>query len=256
MSPRPPARPPKPRGTRPAARPDGRPERPRLERPRLERSRPVAPPAPPEPPRIPLLLASKNPGKLYELTQLLAELPFAVEGSDALRAVPTPTEDGATFEANARKKAIHYSRYIDTLVIADDSGLEVDALDGAPGVRSARLAGPTASDTDRVRLIVRRLERVPWEKRTARFRCVLAVARNGDVLETFEGTVEGLISFEPRGAEGFGYDPIFYYPAAEMTFAEMTAVEKNRVSHRGQALERAIGWLREYAVSHPPGGAR
>jgi XTP/dITP diphosphohydrolase len=253
MSPRPPARPSKPRGARPAG---ARPERPRGERPRLERARIDAPAAPPEPPRIPLLLASKNPGKLRELAQMLSELPFAVEGADVWSKVPAPTEDGATFEANARKKAIHYSRYVDALVIADDSGLEVDALDGAPGVRSARLAGPTASDTDRVRLIVRRLERVPWEKRTARFRCVLAVAHNGTVLETFEGTVEGLISFEPRGADGFGYDPIFYYPAAEMTFAEMTAAEKNRVSHRGQALERAVGWLREYAVSHPPEAAR
>ncbi len=250
MSPRPPARP-KPRATGPA-RP--RPEGPARARPRT--GGPERPPAPPEPPRIPLFLASKNPGKLRELAQMLADLPYAVEGADVLPSVPAPTEDGATFEANARKKAIHYSRHVDTLVIADDSGLEIDALDGAPGVRSARLAGPTASDTDRVRLIVRRLERVPWEKRTARFRCVLAVALNEHVLETFEGTVEGLISFEPRGAEGFGYDPIFYYPAAEMTFAEMTAVEKNRVSHRGQALERALGWLREYAVSHPPRAAR
>ena len=210
---------------------------------------PPAAPPPPEPPAdaLPLFVATKNPGKARELAAMLADAPFHVVGPELIGDLEAPAEDGATFEANARKKAIHYSRLVEHLVVADDSGLEVDALRGEPGVRSARLGGHAASDADRVRLILSKLEGVPWEERGARFRCVLAVARRGVVLETFEGVVEGRIAFEPAGAEGFGYDPIFFYEPAEMTFAEMTAVEKNRVSHRAQALERAAGWLADWA---------
>lgn len=195
-----------------------------------------------------LVVVSRNPGKVRELTALLAGAPFDVVGLDKYDRTPAPVEDGATFEANARKKAIHYSRLIrDQLVLADDSGLVVDALGGQPGVRSARLGGPAATDADRIRLILRKMERVPWERRSARFRCVIAIGFKGRVLATFEGEVAGRITFEPQGSGGFGYDPIFLYPEAERTFAEMLPGEKDQVSHRGQALERAVGWLREKA---------
>ncbi len=176
---------------------------------------------------------------------MLAESPIQVVDVEIARKISAPPEDGATFAANARKKAIHYSRHVAFPVIADDSGLCIDALDGQPGVRSARLGGPAASDSDRVRLVLRKLERVPWEKRTARFVCVLAIAQRGEVLACFEGHVEGMIDFEPKGSGGFGYDPIFFYPPAGKTFAELDRTEKDRVSHRGQALERAVGWLTE-----------
>jgi XTP/dITP diphosphohydrolase len=179
------------------------------------------------------------------MAAILGQTGIQVVGPEVLNKLPAPHEDGAPFVANARKKAIHYSRYVLFPVIADDSGLCVDALDGQPGVRSARLGGPAATDGDRIRLVLRKLEGVPWEERTARFVCVLAVALRGDVLATFEGEVEGVIDFEPKGSGGFGYDPVFFYPPAEKTFAELDAGEKERVSHRGQALARAVGWLAE-----------
>ncbi|GAB4223424.1 MAG: XTP/dITP diphosphatase [Acidobacteriota bacterium] len=215
-------------------------------------------PAAEEPPsrvpdrRIPLLLATRNPGKVRELEALCDRRLFRVLEPDVLEPLGHPVEDGKTFADNARKKALFYSRQIDCLVMADDSGLEIDALGGEPGVRSARLGGPHATDEDRIRLVLRRLEDVPWERRTARFTCVIAIARRGEILKTFEGRVEGLIALEPAGGEGFGYDPIFWYPPMQRTFAEMLPAEKHRVSHRGQALERAVAWLRErYAADHP-----
>lgn len=215
-------------------------------------SRSVSPPTPSRPRVRPttLFVATRNPGKARELADLLSDAPFRVIGPEVIANYPAPVEDGATFEANARKKALHYSALLhpDTLVLADDSGLEVDALGGQPGVRSARLGGPTASDADRVRLIMSRLETVPWERRAARFKCVLAVAqKHKDILATFEGEVEGRIAFEPAGAEGFGYDPIFFYLPLEMTFAQMNATEKNHVSHRGRALAKLGEWLVAWA---------
>jgi XTP/dITP diphosphohydrolase len=193
-----------------------------------------------------LFVATRNPGKAEELADLLGAERFRVIGPERILRLQAPVEDAPTFAGNARKKAIVYSRQVDHLVIADDSGLEIDALGGEPGVRSARLGGPAATDADRVRLVLRRLEGVPWERRSARFRCVIAVARQGEVLADFSGEVEGIITHEPAGAGGFGYDPLFYYPPMDRTFAEMTGPEKSRVSHRGQALERAVGWLREH----------
>lgn len=200
---------------------------------RLDRRRPA------------IVVATRNPGKIAELAAMLAASPIQVVDADIVKKISAPPEDGATFAANARKKAIHYSRHVALPVIADDSGLCVDALDGQPGVRSARLGGPAASDADRVRLVLRQLERVPWEKRTARFVCVLAIAKRGEVLACFDGQVEGMIDFEPKGSGGFGYDPIFFYPPAGKTFAELDPAEKDRVSHRAQALERAVAWLTE-----------
>ncbi len=181
---------------------------------------------------------------------MLEETPFFVVGPDVIDDFSPAVEDGHTFEANARKKAFHYSQRVDHLVLADDSGLEVDALKGEPGVRSARLGGVSATDADRVRLILARMEQVPWEERGARFRCSIAIARRGKLLASFDGSVEGRITFEPEGSDGFGYDPIFLFEDMRMTFAEMTQQEKERVSHRGQALERAVGWLEEYAILH------
>ncbi len=225
----------------------GRDSRPRP--PARARSRPVQPRrhliAPEGDDRIPLLLATRNPGKVREFEALIDRRVFRMLEPEVIEGLGHPVEDGRTFADNARKKALFYSRLVDCLVLADDSGLVVDALGGEPGVRSARLGGPHATDEDRIRLILRRMEHVPWERRTARFVCVLAVARRGRILEAFEGTVEGRIALEAAGAEGFGYDPIFYHPPMDRTFAEMLPVEKHRVSHRGQALERAVGWLTE-----------
>ncbi len=197
---------------------------------------------------VPLFLATGNPGKVRELQALLSETRYRVIGPEVIHKFAPAKEDGDTYEANAIKKAYHYSCVIRSLVLADDSGLSVDALGGEPGIRSARAGGVAATDADRVRLILSRMENVPWEKRTARFHCSIAVALQGKPLATFSGSVEGMISFEPAGSAGFGYDPIFYYPQMDMTFAEMTAEEKDHISHRGQALERARAWLEEYAI--------
>lgn len=215
-------------------------------RPGKGRSGPPAPRRPWKPHRI--FLASRNPGKLQELEALLEETPYHVISGERMIRLPSPVEDGVSFTANARKKALHYSRLVRDLVLADDSGLEVDALDGRPGVRSARICGGSATDEDRLRWILSQLERTPWEERTARFRCVIAIAQGGEVLADFEGAVAGRIAFEPEGSAGFGYDPIFYYPPMDMTFAEMSAAEKDHVSHRGQALRKAVDWLLERAT--------
>lgn len=197
-----------------------------------------------------LFVATKNPGKAREIAELLEGVPLKVVGPTLIRNLTAPVEDGATFEANAIKKALHYSRLVDYTVLADDSGIEIDALDGKPGVRSARLGGPAATDNDRVRLVLRMLEGVPWEERTARFRCSVAIARGDNLLATFDGAVEGMIAFEPKGASGFGYDPVFHFEEAGRTFAEMTSAEKHRVSHRGEALGKAVAWLRERVAEH------
>lgn len=198
-----------------------------------------------------IFLATKNPGKAAELEELLSPHGLHVAGPERMRDLSAPVEDGNTFRDNAVKKALHYSRLVELPVMADDSGLEIDALGGRPGVRSARLGGPSASDMDRVRLVLSQLEGVAWEDRTARFRCAIAIARGDALLAEFSGAVEGRISFEPAGAGGFGYDPVFYYEPMGRTFAEMTAEEKHSVSHRGQALERAVGWLSEQAWAKP-----
>ena len=170
-------------------------------------------------------------------------------------------EDGATFEANARKKAEYYSKYAEgEIVIADDSGLEVDALGGAPGVRSARYAagehnapqhaGNSDDEANNVRLL-RELHEVPDEFRTGRFVCVIAAARNGHTLATFHGKAEGMILHAPRGSNGFGYDPLFFFPEIGKTFAELTAGEKARYSHRGAAFRAFLEWEDESADRHP-----
>jgi XTP/dITP diphosphohydrolase len=149
------------------------------------------------------------------------------------------TESGDTYEENARLKALAYAKLSGLTTLADDSGLEVDALDGAPGVRSARFAGQAAGDADRVGLLLTRLEGVPGERRTARFKCVIAIASPEGSVEICRGECEGIIALGPSGASGFGYDPVFFIPEAGKTMAELPMEAKNRISHRARASQQA-----------------
>jgi len=199
-----------------------------------------------------LVLATGNPGKIAELAGAIQKLTvnssqstvdhsqLTVRGLEALTDRSEVEETGATFEANARLKAEAYSLRTPHLVLADDSGLEVDALDGAPGVLSARYGGPTLSDPERCTRILEALIDVPDAGRTARFRCVLAAAKGGRTRATFEGVVHGTILRGPRGTHGFGYDPIFFHAPSGKAFGELTRDEKERVSHRGQAIRNFL----------------
>jgi XTP/dITP diphosphohydrolase len=192
-----------------------------------------------------ILLASQNPGKLAEMRQLLKGLPFHVILPVDLGIREAPDETGTTFVENARLKARHYARLSKRMAIADDSGISVDALGGAPGLYSSRFGGEGATDPDRNRLLLEKLKDVPDEKRTARFTCAVAVASGDEVLFECEEAVEGRIARAPRGPNGFGYDPIFFYPPFGTTFGEVAAERKDSVSHRGKAFAR----LREFLDS-------
>ena len=182
-----------------------------------------------------LIVGSRNEGKIREIRAVLADLPFDVTGlPDA--GIPDAEETGATFQENAVIKAKYYSQHTGEYCLADDSGLEVDALGGAPGIYSARYAGENATDADNNRKLLHSLAEVPTEQRTARFRSVLALAGPDGSLLLAEGVCEGVLLTEERGAGGFGYDPLFYMPEHGKTLSEMTLVEKNAVSHRGNAL--------------------
>jgi XTP/dITP diphosphohydrolase len=195
-----------------------------------------------------LLLASQNPGKLAEMKSLLDGLPFTVLRPLDVGLTHAPEEPGATFLENAAIKARHYALASGHVAIADDSGLSVDALDGGPGLLSSRFGGPGASDDDRNALLLKKLEGVPPERRGARFTCAVAVARpRGGVAEVlFEAVehVEGRIAPAPQGPNGFGYDPVFFYPPFGRTFGEVPAAEKDTVSHRGKAFARLREFLR------------
>ena len=195
-----------------------------------------------------IVLATGNPGKLAEFAAALEPAGFEVVGLDALDDRTEVEETGETFEANARLKAVGFSTRTDLPVLADDSGLEVDALDGEPGVRSARYGGPGIDDRKRYELVLERLRGVASEQRTARFRCVLALARAGQTVGIFEGVVEGRITEEPRGAGGFGYDPVFFHDGIDRTFGEIGRKEKEALSHRGQAIRRFIEAVRKGSV--------
>ena len=192
-----------------------------------------------------LVVATANPGKLRELEAVLARTGIEVLGLSALADAAPVEETGTTFLANAQAKAEGYSLRTEHPVLADDSGLEVDALEGRPGILSARFGGPHLSDAARCRAVLKGLIDVPEEQRTARFRCALALARGGRTLSTYEGTVEGRILRELRGKGGFGYDPIFFLPGAGRTFAELSPPEKEAVSHRGRALADLVRALAE-----------
>jgi XTP/dITP diphosphohydrolase len=197
-----------------------------------------------------ILIATSNPGKLRDFAGAAQRHGVEVAGIPGFSSLPAVVEDGLTFEANARKKAEAYSRYVPgETVVADDSGLEIDALHGAPGVHSARYAADepdkaetnTDDEANNAR-VLRELNGVPPSQRTGRFVCVLAAARDGKTLATFRGTADGIILDVPRGENGFGYDPLFYFPQIKKTFAELSAEEKSEYSHRGAAFREFLDW--------------
>jgi XTP/dITP diphosphohydrolase len=191
----------------------------------------------PAPPLI--VLATRNRHKARELGELLAGIPVRVLCLADFPSLPEVVEDGETFRENAVKKAEETAAGTGLPALADDSGLEVDALDGLPGVRSARFAGEGAGDGENIRRLLTLMAPVPPRERTARFRCVVALAAPGRATVIAEGTTEGTITRQPVGEGGFGYDPVFFSPLLGKTFAEAAPAEKHRVSHRGRALEAA-----------------
>ena len=199
-----------------------------------------------------VLIATSNPGKLRDFAGAAQPYGITIESIPHFTSLQPVIEDGETFEANARKKAEAYSLAVPgELVIADDSGLEVDALGGAPGVHSARyaaeqphLSNENTDDEANNARVLRELARVPPEKRTARFVCLIAAARDGRTLNVFRGAADGIILETSRGSNGFGYDPLFYFPQLGKAFAELTPVEKAQYSHRGAAFRAFLEWLR------------
>jgi len=188
-----------------------------------------------------LLIATQNPGKKREFRLLLAPLKARLCFPSELGLQIKVPEDGSTYADNAYQKAQAYVRASGLLTLADDSGLEVDALDGAPGIRSARYI--LGHDADRVEVLLAHLHDVPWERRTARFHCVVALATPDGEFYSAEGICEGLIALEPAGQGGFGYDPIFYLPEYGCTVAQLPQTEKNRISHRARAIKAAMPTL-------------
>ena len=183
-----------------------------------------------------LVVGTRNKKKLREIETILESLPVELKLLDDFPDAPEVEEDADTFAGNATKKAQTLANALHEWVVADDSGLEIDALEGRPGVMSARYAGLDATDAQKCEKVLAEMQGVPREKRTARFRCVIALARPGKLALTVEGRCEGFIAEKMSGKSGFGYDPVFYYPSAGRTFADMAPEEKNRVSHRGKAL--------------------
>jgi XTP/dITP diphosphohydrolase len=201
-----------------------------------------------------LLVATTNPGKLREFAELLDGVPVAVQSLAELPSAPLLAEDGTTYLDNARMKAMTIARWSGRVTLADDSGLEVDALAGAPGVHSARYAGPTQDSRANLEKVLQALAGIPEGLRTARFRCVIVVARPDGCALVAEGCCAGVITDSPRGDGGFGYDPVFLYPPAGRTFAELPATIKNQVSHRGRAgaqLRERLASFMMAAVARP-----
>ena len=197
-----------------------------------------------------ILIATSNPGKLRDFAGAAVLHGIEIAGIPNFSSLPLVVEDGQTFEDNARKKAEQYSGCVPgKIVLADDSGLEIDALHGAPGVHSARYAAEaphladanTGDELNNAR-VLRELQGIPPERRTGRFVCVLAAARDSKTLAMFRGTAEGIILDAPRGTNGFGYDPLFYFPQIKKTFAELSAEEKSKYSHRGAAFQQFLNW--------------
>jgi XTP/dITP diphosphohydrolase len=201
-----------------------------------------------------VLIATSNAGKLRDFAGAATTYGITIATIPGFASLPLVVEDGATFEENARKKAEEYSRAVPgEVVLADDSGLEIDALGGAPGVHSARYAADephraeanTDDDANNAR-VLRELSGLPPERRTARFVCVLVAARDGQTLGTFRGSAEGVILDTLRGKNGFGYDPMFYFPQIDKTFAELSAEEKAKYSHRGAAFRSFLEWYQGF----------
>lgn len=203
-----------------------------------------------------LIIASRNPGKTDEIRALLEGFPVSVRNLNDFGPIPEVEEDGLTFDENAYKKAYYTARMLGFAALADDSGLVVPALGGDPGVHSARYAGPQATDAERCAKLLAALDGRP--DRRAAFECVISLAVPSGPALTYEGRCEGLIAPQPAGANGFGYDPIFYYPPLQKTFAEMSREEKGRVSHRGRALQelrqefdKVLVWLGQHMPPAP-----
>ena len=200
---------------------------------------------------IPLVIATKNQGKITEIRDLLTNFAVKLKSLDAFGSIPEVEEDGETFDENAYKKASYTARILDIPALADDSGLLVEALGGAPGVFSARYAGENATDEQRVAKLLKALN--AKTNRKAAFECVLSIAVPSGPALTYEARCEGLIAEQPAGQNGFGYDPIFFYPPLNKTFAQMTLEEKSKVSHRGKALnelkqefDKVLTWIRRH----------
>ncbi|MHB8095214.1 MAG: RdgB/HAM1 family non-canonical purine NTP pyrophosphatase [Candidatus Aminicenantales bacterium] len=206
--------------------------------------------------RTKLLVATTNPGKAREIGRFLAGLPFEVVSLAEILPGLSYRERGKTFLENARGKSLYYGRKSGLLTLAEDSGLEVDALDGAPGVHSARFALPNPDDAKNLRKVLAELEGVPWKDRKGRFVCTMVLSKEGRVVREIRGEVRGTIAFSPKGENGFGYDPIFYYSHLKKHFAELSMDEKNAVSHRGRALRRlrsALAGYRDHGPDERPG---
>ena len=186
------------------------------------------------------LLASSNPGKLREYRELANDVGVELDEMPNFREIQAFDESAPTFAENAAGKAIHYSRFTTATILADDSGLVVPALNGAPGVRSARYAGPNASDEDRIRKLLGEMAGKTADQRRAKFICVTAIARQGRVLTIASDFAQGLLTEKPRGKDGFGYDPIFLFQELDRTYAELTRKEKNVYSHRGKAFRKML----------------
>lgn len=195
---------------------------------------------------IRLVIATTNPGKLAEFRALLAGLPLEVIDLRAFSAMPAVPETAASHAGNAVLKAVAAARHTGLPVLADDSGLEVDALGGAPGIHSARFGGEPSSDRRNLELLLARMRDVPPERRTARFRCAVVVARPDGRTLVAEGICEGFILQEPRGSGGFGYDPVFFHPPSGCTFAELRPEQKNALSHRARAVQALRARLLEF----------
>lgn len=196
-----------------------------------------------------LYVATSNPGKLRDFRAAAAAYSIEIDPLPNLKSLPEVKEDAPTFEANAQKKAEFYSLHANgEPVLADDSGLAVDALNGAPGIHSARYAAgpehPNSTDAENNAKLLRELANTPDAQRTARFVCTIAIAQAGRTLATFRGEASGIILHQARGNGGFGYDPLFFFPSLNKTFAELTPEEKAAVSHRGQAFRKLLNWVR------------
>ncbi|MBC2717452.1 MAG: XTP/dITP diphosphatase [Desulfobacteraceae bacterium] len=195
-----------------------------------------------------LIIATRNPGKTKEIRDLLKDFPLTIKNLDDFGPIPEVEEDGSTFDDNAYKKSSFTARVLGLPALSDDSGLCVDALDGAPGVYSARYAGDNATDEENCEKVLKEL--AGQQNRNATFKCVISIAVPTGAALTYEGSCDGVILENPRGDNGFGYDPVFFFPEYDKTFAEITRKEKSRVSHRGKALrelrdefDKVIKWI-------------
>lgn len=191
-----------------------------------------------------ILLGSKNKGKIQEFQEAFEDSQIEILSLNDFPDCPDAPETGNSFEENASQKALFYQKFTGLPSLADDSGIEVDALDGAPGIYSARYAGEPVNDLANNRKLLENLEGIPSEKRTGRFVCVLALAKNGQIVQLSRGTAEGIVLEAPRGENGFGYDPLFFVPNLKKTMAELSITEKRQISHRGEALRKFVAWFK------------